>query len=234
MTLDEAIKIYEMGAKRTWNGRLTIYAEQCQQMVEWLKELKAHREAWENCIKEIKEWYWNSDKQSIAKDPCAVDAMVDLFIRTIKECRPKEGYEMTRDELLERGDETVTLRQLVERFEAVEKEYRGMPWSLKQIYTQIDMLVSEKPCGDAISRQAVLDLIFIPMPELTRKINELPTVTPQPKMGHWEWNQYDANPKIGNFHCSLCHMIGRAYYDYCPTCGAKMSEIPTGEEGSEE
>ena len=56
-----------------------------------LEELQGHREAWEKCIKEIKEWYWNADKQSIAKDPCVVDAMVDLFIRTIKECRPKEG-----------------------------------------------------------------------------------------------------------------------------------------------
>ena len=52
---------------------------------------------------------------------------------------------MTRDELLERGDETVTLRQIVERFEAVEKEYSGIPWTLKQIYQQIGMLVSEKP-----------------------------------------------------------------------------------------
>ena len=32
---------------------------------------------------EIKEWYWQADKQAIAKDPCVVDAMVDLFIRTI-------------------------------------------------------------------------------------------------------------------------------------------------------
>ena len=53
------------------------------------------------------------------------------------------------------------------------------------------------------------------------------------KMGHWEWNQYDANPKIGNFHCSLCHSIGRTYFDYCPYCGAKMSEIPTWAEGSD-
>ena len=98
--------------------------------------------------------------------------------------------EMTRDELLERGDETVTLRQLVERFEAVEEEYSGMPWSLKQIYTQIDMLVSEKP-----------------------------------KMGRWEWVQYDGNPNIGNWNCSECHYIGRSYFDYCPSCGAKMQEV---------
>ena len=32
---------------------------------------------------EIKEWYWQADKQAIAKDPCVVDAMIDLFIRTI-------------------------------------------------------------------------------------------------------------------------------------------------------
>lgn len=31
----------------------------------------------------IKEWYWQADKQALAKDPCVVDAMIDLFIRTI-------------------------------------------------------------------------------------------------------------------------------------------------------
>lgn len=32
---------------------------------------------------EIKSWYWQVEKQALAKDPCVVDAMVDLFIRTI-------------------------------------------------------------------------------------------------------------------------------------------------------
>ena len=32
---------------------------------------------------EIKKWYWQADKQALAKDPCVVDAMIDLFIRTI-------------------------------------------------------------------------------------------------------------------------------------------------------
>lgn len=91
MALDEMIVICEEGSRATWNGRPTQGALEHKQLAEWLKELKAHREAWEKCIKEIKEWYWNADKQAIAKDPCVVDAMVDLFIRTIKECRPKEG-----------------------------------------------------------------------------------------------------------------------------------------------
>ena len=37
----------------------------------------------DNIRNEIKEWYWQADKQALAKDPCVVDAMVDLFIRTI-------------------------------------------------------------------------------------------------------------------------------------------------------
>lgn len=57
MTLDEAIKIYEMGAKRTWNGRLTIYAEQCQQMAEWLKDYKQLLEQYNGDIGEISDGY---------------------------------------------------------------------------------------------------------------------------------------------------------------------------------
>lgn len=36
-----------------------------------------------NIRAEIKKWYWQADKQALAKDPCVVDAMIDLFIRTI-------------------------------------------------------------------------------------------------------------------------------------------------------
>lgn len=71
-------------------------------------------------------------------------------------------------------------------------------------------------------------------PEHVMELVETLSSSEKPKVGYWEWNQYDANPKIGNFHCSLCHTIGRAYFDYCPACGAKMSEIPTEAEGSEE
>ena len=42
---------------------------------------------------EIKEWYWQADKQAIAKDPCVVDAMVDLFIRTINKHMESEDKE---------------------------------------------------------------------------------------------------------------------------------------------
>ena len=42
---------------------------------------------------DIKEWYWQVDKQALSKDPCVVDAMIDLFIRTIEKYEePKTGH----------------------------------------------------------------------------------------------------------------------------------------------
>lgn len=67
------------------------------------------------------------------------------------------------------------------------------------------------------------------------KEDQEPSVTPQTKMGRWEWLQYDGNPKIGNWHCSECGCIvveavdknkkgGIPLYKYCPQCGCKMQE----------
>ncbi|MBQ2161278.1 MAG: hypothetical protein II444_05555 [Firmicutes bacterium] len=61
----------------------------------------------------------------------------------------------------------------------------------------------------------------------------------EPKMGHWEWVQYDSNPNIGNWHCSECNRIvcgaitaaNPVYaYKYCPDCGAKMFEPQESED----
>ena len=46
--------------------------------------------------------------------------------------------------------------------------------------------------------------------------------------GEWEYNQYDGNPNIGNWHCSECRHIvyggysQKPYYNFCPNCGADM------------
>ena len=55
----------------------------------------------------------------------------------------------------------------------------------------------------------------------------------KPKTGHWEYVQYDYNPRLGNWHCSECRCVviecvdknekgGIPLYKYCPQCGAKM------------
>ena len=40
---------------------------------------------------EIEGWYWQADKQALAKDACVVDAMIDLFIRTIDKYKAESG-----------------------------------------------------------------------------------------------------------------------------------------------
>ena len=98
-------------------------------------------------------------------------------------------------------------------------------------------------CGDAISRQAVLNAFWKLNVELSptaiwtiqNMVKDVPSVTPQQRTGRWEWVQYDSNPNIGNWHCSECRCVvvecvgkeekgGIPLYKYCPQCGAKMVE----------
>lgn len=88
--------------------------------------------------------------------------------------------------------------------------------------------LEQEPCNDCISRQAAIDAVTKTSGirgDALKALYDLPPVKPEQKSGKWEYVQYDGNPKIGNFHCSQCHGIGKTYYDYCPNCGAKM-DVP--------
>ena len=129
----------------------------------------------------------------------------------------------------------MTKQDILEYFKDINHAYNDCT-KYDTLKRMIDEL--QEPCADAISRRAVLntlDNMDNVLDEdrtvetykmlLTECVNVLPSVTPAEKVGQWEWNQYDSNPKIGNFHCSQCHGIGKSYYDYCPYCGAKMQEV---------
>lgn len=57
--------------------------ESIEMAIEALENQKSIIEEFEKIKAEIREWYWQADKQKISKDPCVVDAMTDLFIRTV-------------------------------------------------------------------------------------------------------------------------------------------------------
>ncbi len=58
--------------------------ECCQQTIVNAPTVKAiPLDRVEQIKQEVKEWYWNHDIQELAKDPCVVDAMTDMFIRML-------------------------------------------------------------------------------------------------------------------------------------------------------
>lgn len=119
------------------------------------------------------------------------------------------------------------------------KAYPHWKTDITGLFNILKSVPTIETCEDCISRQAVIDLaITIETDDYSgnevlevvevEEIKKLPSVTPQPKMGRWEYVQYDNNPNIGNWHCSECrgictemHSIEDAY-NYCPNCGAKM------------
>lgn len=92
----------------------------------------------------------------------------------------------------------------------------------------IDAL-EQKPCTDAISRQAVMDGLEkyhdgadLHIDGLTYAYDlvcKLPSVSVAEKTGHWE----KLSVGYGCSECSLCTNIhGTQDFKYCPKCGAKM------------
>ena len=82
--------------------------------------------------------------------------------------------------------------------------------------------------NDLISRQAVLDVIengdWVDYDDsLCKLIEELPSITPTERTGHWI-----IHPKNIYAHLVCDKCLSNAPYDcrtnYCPKCGAKMIE----------
>lgn len=91
-------------------------------------------------------------------------------------------------------------------------------------------LLEQEPCEDAISRQTVKEQIIkygfsAPDMTVTEFIEDLPTVNPQQKIGHWI-DRRVTTPGVTfgyweRWKCSLCS-TNSYHSNYCPNCGAKM------------
>ena len=92
---------------------------------------------------------------------------------------------------------------------------------------------------DLISRQAAIDGINKELDRETllnrfvRKIvidavRALPSAQPERKTGHWVGHWIEGGEP---YHCSECGeftretVMGKPRWNYCPNCGAKMSEV---------
>lgn len=86
-------------------------------------------------------------------------------------------------------------------------------------------LNAPQPCGDCISREKALQITRAwfdreaTPSDLKNEIEQLPPVTPQPKMGRWI-EHFDESGKW--YECDQCHTDWGGSFNYCPNCGAKM------------
>jgi len=97
---------------------------------------------------------------------------------------------------------------------------------------------AQQPSDDAISRQAVLDMMQMRMSgkELYKAVYDLPPVNPQPKMGRWIYGEDNLGTGRDGWYCNQCGHF--EFWNYssdmksaklnlpnpCPDCGAKMVE----------
>ena len=101
----------------------------------------------------------------------------------------------------------------------------------------LDMAIKaleQKPCEDAISRQAVRDAlshmcsedengITVSRANVNSMLRLLPPVTPQPNTGRWIAVENEEMETVG-YYCSECDlpMETEQRTNFCPNCGAKM------------
>lgn len=91
--------------------------------------------------------------------------------------------------------------------------------------------IDQEQCEDCISRDAVMHILdevggdfdspreaVVPIDCIADMVSELPSVTPQPKMGRWIFDEVLDH----HYYCSECKAMGVDYWDYCPNCGCAM------------
>jgi hypothetical protein len=138
-----------------------------------------------------------------------------------------------------------------EKERLIKKDIRSIENRVRSAFNQgyemgIKESRSEIPntCGDAVSRQTVLDIIafedkwlfdanghnanaHIAFSGLESRVKALPSVTPQQRTGRWI-EVIDESDSLGNktwhHECSICgsDKSGWGTYKHCPDCGTKM------------
>ena len=114
------------------------------------------------------------------------------------------------------------LLKIIDKFPSVEQENYGDCISREAALNALEALEQDAPSAKHAS--AIFDC--------EDTIKRLPSVKPERPRGHWEYIEYDGNPKIGNWYCSECGRIvfllhsqklnELPLYDFCPWCGADM------------
>lgn len=86
-------------------------------------------------------------------------------------------------------------------------------------------VLEQEPCDDAVSRQAVLDIVNNPLNiRLVDIIKALPPVTLKEKIGHWVNNHTKCSNCKWGMEDDVVGSPMMLFFPFCPNCGARMVE----------
>lgn len=143
-----------------------------------------------------------------------------------------------KEQILKEGNTLVSKRDLLKRFDEIDKEYEGRPWNLLQILANINILIGQEPCKDAISKKALHKALYdhfhdedapnniteVTLGSVRNFVKDFTSVTPIRKKGKWievDTNMYTCS------NCSHCFTIVPEdnriqQFRYCPNCRIEM------------
>ena len=118
---------------------------------------------------------------------------------------------------------------------------------LNEAFDMAIKALDKEPCGDAIDRAEAIKIAsgYCHPANVAKELAKLPSVNPQPKTGHWIFQDITQGKRMWCSNCNsafdlCCNQIKR--YDeatkkeylwgHCPWCGARMveSQERSGEE----
>lgn len=88
--------------------------------------------------------------------------------------------------------------------------------------------LEQEPCENAISRAQAIYVAsgYCHSANIAKELEKLPSVIPQPKTGYWKRisiDKYSEHSKYW-YRCDRCGKDNLGNTDWCPNCGAKMTD----------
>jgi hypothetical protein len=121
-----------------------------------------------------------------------------------------------------------------ESIDATDTMNKALEHLMQSIYQKgYNEALEQEPCEDCISRQGAIiqlshnktggDDCDVIIQKDIETIKALPSVTPQPKTGHWKRVELGLFDSVSiRWECSECKKSDRYRSNFCFNCGAKM------------
>lgn len=176
-------------------------------------------------LNSLKNYYNNKDQCGYVGFDDEDNKALGMAIKALKKEPCEDWHDVPSDEMtLEQAREF-----LQDRIRFIDENYPEAINYKKALKTAVRELGKQR-CEDCISRQYVKEQMIkygfhAPDMTVTEFVEDMPSVTPQPKVGQWIEGKYrddDIRYNDSSYKCNKCGRIVDFKENYCPDCGCVM------------